>query len=122
YGGIGNATYLFGKDDGDDLIVCGVGKSSILFDEEIEKESVFIASKDDNLFIQYSDEGSIVVKNHKRLKSISLNDGSYITSNDINRIIQEMNSFAASNDLDITNVNEMKNSDEFMQIVMSGWR
>jgi hypothetical protein len=33
-----------------------------------------------------------------------------------------MNSFAASNDLDITNLNEMKNNDEFMQIVMSGWR
>ncbi|MDR1006966.1 MAG: hypothetical protein LBL65_00170 [Campylobacteraceae bacterium] len=54
-------------------------------------------------------------------KSFETYSGSFLTSNDINRIIQDINSFVVDNGTDIRNDNGIKNNDAFMQIVMSGW-
>ncbi|MDR2081182.1 MAG: hypothetical protein LBP54_04775 [Campylobacteraceae bacterium] len=54
-------------------------------------------------------------------RSFETYSDSFLTSNDINRIIQDTNSFAVDNGIDIRNDNDIKNNDAFMQIVMSGW-
>jgi hypothetical protein len=54
-------------------------------------------------------------------RSFETYSDSFLTSNDINRIIQDINSFAVDNGIDIRNDNGIKNNDAFMQIVMSGW-
>ncbi|MDY0238059.1 MAG: calcium-binding protein, partial [Campylobacterales bacterium] len=127
-GGAGNDIYTFNIGDGKDTIIDSSGNDTIVFGESIGKKDISFYFNRNDLKISFTNDNNdiITIKNQTNtnyaIEKLVLEDGSYITSNDINRIIQEMNSFAASNDLDITNVNEMKNNDEFMQIVMSGWR
>lgn len=51
----------------------------------------------------------------------ALSDGNYLTSNDINLIVQSMNSYAASHDIAITSIESVKANSDLMTIVTGGW-
>ncbi|MDD2369875.1 MAG: hypothetical protein PHQ90_11270, partial [Sulfuricurvum sp.] len=55
------------------------------------------------------------------IEKVSLSDGNYLTSNDINTIIQSMNSYASSHDIAITSIDSVKANQDLMNIVAAGW-
>lgn len=80
-----------------------------------------------NIKISYSNEDSINITSfksmsQKRIEKIELDDGSYITYDDINNITQQMNSYATTNGIDITNINNIKLNEDLMNIFESSWR
>jgi hypothetical protein len=50
------------------------------------------------------------------VEKVSLSDGNYLTSNDINTIIQSMNSYASSHDIAITSIDSVKANQDLMNI------
>ncbi|MDR1461215.1 MAG: hypothetical protein LBI78_06170 [Campylobacteraceae bacterium] len=51
----------------------------------------------------------------------NVSDDNFLSLNDINRIIENINSFVVDDGIDMQNCNNIKNNDTIMQIVMSGW-
>ena len=130
-GGNGNDTYVFSKGDGVDSI-SDDGKSTteidkILFNSEITKSDVVFNYTYSNIRISYSNEDLINITSFKslsqrRIERMELADGSYITYNDINNIIQQMNAYATNNGIDITNINNIRQNDGLMNIFENSWK
>jgi Ca2+-binding RTX toxin-like protein len=120
YGEDGDDTYLFSVGDGRDIINDNKGINSILFDEGINKDNISLYVKGNTLNISYSNNDSISATIDS-IETIRLNDGSYLTSSDIELIIQNINAYANDNGIQITSHDDIKNSESLMQIVSSRW-
>ena len=70
-------------------------------------------------------EDSITVKNQElennTVERIQLSDGKYLSNEDINKIIQNMTSYAANNGIEFTNIESVKNNEDLMNLVASSW-
>ncbi|MCK9372553.1 MAG: hypothetical protein M0P91_05100 [Sulfuricurvum sp.] len=55
------------------------------------------------------------------IDTTALSDGNYLTSNDINLILQSMNGYAVSHDISITSMESVKANQDLMTIVTGGW-
>jgi Ca2+-binding RTX toxin-like protein len=120
YGEDGDDTYLFSIGDGRDIINDSKGNNSILFDEGINKDNISLYVKGNTLNISYSNSDSISATVDS-IENIRLNDGSYLTSLDIELIIQNINAYVNDNGIQITSHDDIKNNESLMQIVSSGW-
>ncbi|MDR1614329.1 MAG: hypothetical protein LBS26_02040, partial [Campylobacteraceae bacterium] len=56
-----------------------------------------------------------------KIERIELSDGSYLTNQDIELIIQSINAYAKDNGISISSNDDIRKSDELMQIVNSYW-
>jgi hypothetical protein len=115
--------FLFHKNDSKDIIADNEENDA----KEVKKEDITFYTNGNDLVINYFDNDSVTISNHAnqsyQIESIYLYDGNYLTSNDINRIIQDMNSYIIDDGISIDNIhNSIKNNDEFMQIVMGDWK
>ncbi|XPV69494.1 MAG: calcium-binding protein [Halarcobacter sp.] len=133
-GGNGDDTYVFGLGDGNDTIKEEKsffryfnlsGNDTVLFEEGISSSDIMFNWYRNDLIISYSDNDSIEIKNQRKnkldIENIKLSDGSYLTNNDVENLIQNMISFAAENGVDLTNRNEVQNNSELMNIVNNSW-
>lgn len=130
-GGNGSDTYIFSKGDGVDSISDDGTDTTeidkILFTQEITKSDIVFNYNSSNIKISYSNEDLINITSFKslskkRVERMELADGSYLTYNDINNIIQQMNAYATTNDIDITNINNIRQDDGLMNIFENSWR
>lgn len=55
------------------------------------------------------------------VERIELGNGLFLTNNDINLVIQQVNAFASSQGIVLTNVNDVKNNADLMNIVTNAW-
>ncbi|MDY6119841.1 MAG: hypothetical protein SPI03_00670 [Campylobacter sputorum] len=118
-GGYNDDTYIFARGDGQDIISDNSGNNIIKFQEGIAKEDISFSYSENNLNIQYSNIDIITINNSSY--KIELDDGSFITSNQIAKIIQDLNAFAKDNGIaNITN-DTIRNNQNMMSIVMGGW-
>ena len=53
---------------------------------------------------------------------IILSDGSYLSNNDIENIIQQMNAYAQDNGIDMTNTEAVRNNENLMTIIQNSWK
>ena len=124
---IDNSNYIFGLGDGNNTIYDKFDseKDNIIFGEGINSDDILFNWKNDNLVINYSEEDSIVVKSQKddthSIEEFKLSNGSYLTSSDVENLIQNMIAFADENSIDLTNENEVRNNTELMNIVSNSW-
>ena len=129
FGKEGDDIYYFSKGDGEDIIN---DQSSILDDidtislgSEISKEDIAFFMQEDDLIISYGDEDLITIQNQSEISSgiekVTLSEGSYITSDDISLLIQNINSFASENDMQVDNISDIKQNDQLMSIIAGGW-
>ena len=130
-GSQGNDMYLFSKGDGNDIIEDSyykdAGNDTVRFDKGIKKEDIsFTQDNNGNLNIKYSNIDSVTIKNqtdnNKKIEKIELNNGNFLQSTDMERIIQEMSAYAVDNGIDISSQNNVRNNEALMQIVTSGWQ
>jgi hypothetical protein len=56
------------------------------------------------------------------IEKVQLNDKSYLTSADINLVIQQMTSFATNNGIAFSSVDDVRNNQGLMNIITAAWR
>ena len=130
-GSSGNDIFVFSKGDGIDTVREYAGTDDrIKLGEDIFKENIAIYKDNTDLIIDYGESvgtDRITVLNQcgtdssKYVERIELNDGSYLTNADINTLIQNMTAYAASNDIQVSSINDIKDNANLMNLVAAAW-
>ncbi|MBT3581765.1 cadherin-like domain-containing protein, partial [bacterium] len=125
----GNDTFMFHDGDGVDTID-NRGKTShrndkVQFGRNVDMNDIYFYFNSNDLYINYGDDDRIRIKNQKwssrKIEKVELDNGYYVTDNDINRIIQDMSAFATDQGIDLTNRDEVRANSELMNVVTSSW-
>ncbi|WP_216656289.1 Ig-like domain-containing protein [Campylobacter sp. RM16188] len=140
----GNSATLIGSDGDDVYIISSKSNNNIIKDKElinlinggndtirlsgdITKQDITFSrtgtfSKD--LLVRYKDN-SLIVKNqsnkYSAVEKLELDNGNYITRDQIDKIIQDINAFAKDNGISSINHDTIRNNNDMMNIVMNGW-
>ncbi|MFA5905607.1 MAG: calcium-binding protein, partial [Desulfobacula sp.] len=127
-GGAGNDTYLFNTGDGTDTINNNdaTGFDVVSFLGGIENYSVGLFKNGNNLDIGYGGADKVTVSNFftsadYQIDQVMLSDNTFITAADINRIIQDMAAYAASDGVALTSVDDVRNNDHLMTMIAGSW-
>lgn len=137
-GGAGNDVYVFNIGDGADTVYdydyfgyynsnnyYNAGNDTIQFGEGIQESDISIFKSGSNLILSYGDNDLITVTNQSNvnnaIEKFTLSDGNYLTSNDMNLIIQSMNAYATDHGLSIDSIDTVKANQELMNIVAGAW-
>ncbi len=124
-GSYGNDIYSINLNGANDTIIDSGGDDILLFGENINKEDVIFKFNNDDLQISYSNNDMVTILNQKNssntIEKIELADGNYLTNNDINLLIQNINAYAADNGIDISSNENIKQNEQLMNIVASSW-
>ena len=130
-GAQGSDTYFFNKGDGTDTIFdyanCGSNDvDTIRFGDGVTQEDISFLMKNGNLSIQYSSSDTINVlyaqySTSSQIEKIELSNGSYLTNNDMNLIIQQMSAYASEKGISLSSNDVIQNNQALMQIVSSSW-
>ena len=129
-GGEGNDTYVFGRGDGADTINNSDGSKNrndvIKFKEGIDKSDITFMYSGSNLSIKYGTGDTITVNSYAsntayQIDKIELGNGNFITNSQINKIIQDINAYAKDNGITAISHDTIRNNQDMMDLVMSGW-
>ncbi|NOX35469.1 MAG: hypothetical protein GXP56_17350 [Deltaproteobacteria bacterium] len=56
------------------------------------------------------------------IEKVQLSNGDYLTSSDINLIIQEMTTFSSDNGVALSNMEDVRANQNFMTIIVNSWQ
>ncbi len=86
---------------------------------------VSIFQSGSNLILSYGANDLITITNqsvvNNAIEKFTLTDGNYLTSNDMNFIIQSMNAYASSHDIAIDSIDTVNANQDLMNIVAGAW-
>ena len=129
-GGQGNDTYLFSKGDGVDT-VSDQGKVSdhmdtIRFGSGVTTQDVAFYMQGNDLYLSQGAGDSIKITDQasttSKIEKFELADGHFAGSADVNLIIQQMAAYQQQHtEVNITNVNDVRNNQDLMTIVSNVW-
>ncbi|MDR1007065.1 MAG: hypothetical protein LBL65_00680 [Campylobacteraceae bacterium] len=121
----GDDIYLFNIGDGKDSVYDTGGYDTVKFGDGITKEDISFFKKGSILNISYGNSDTISVSyqtlSSNRIERFELGNGNYMTNQDIELIIQNINAYAKDNGIQITSNDDIRNNQNLMQIVSSGW-
>ena len=126
----GSDTYEFAKGDGQDTIDEWAKKGSsdvdtIKFAEGITQSDVSFTMQHGDMFIQYATDDLIKVQDaddtRGQIEKVELNNGLYVTNDDINLIIQQINAYGVEKGMDHISNSDIQNNPDLMNIVSSAW-
>jgi len=130
-GGTGNDFYQFKLGDGLDVIQENDSTSGNMdhmqFDSAISKAQIAIFKNGNNLEIGYQGDTTdkVTVTNQfttaGQVERFDLVTGQYMTSVDVNLVIQNMTSYASSHGIALTSLSTVQNDQNLMNIVAAGW-
>lgn len=138
-GGSGDDTYLLTKGSNTTTIdenVLGFslfgrwigqngGTDTLKFGEGITQEDISFLMKGNDLLLQYGENEFITINKQKneanRIEKFELNDGSYLTNTDIDRIIQQLSAYGKDHGFHLKDTTQIQNNQALMNIVASGW-
>lgn len=126
-GGSGNDILIGG--DGNDIINDEAGVDDVVqFDKTVDSSKIAIFKEGNDLIIDYGNiagDDVIRIKNQQlennAIERIQLSDNKYLSDGDINKIIQNMTAYAASNGIEFSCMESVKNNEELMNLVASSW-
>ena len=123
-----NSLYLFNLGDGIDTIHDESGTDSILFNSDVSKQNIAVFKDGNNLVIDYGSNANtdqIIIRNYNNnsnsIENIQLSDGTYITNSEINQLIQSLTAYATDNDIQLTNITDVKNNEQLMTLIANSW-
>ena len=129
-GGQGNDTYLFSKGDGVD-VVNDQGKVSdhmdtIRFGSGVTTQDVAFYMQGNDLYLSQGAGDSIQVTDQStttsKIEKFELEDGHFVSSADVNLIIQQIAAYQQQHtEVNIANVNDVRNNQDLMTIVSNTW-
>lgn len=127
-GGIGSDIYIFDGNSGIDSINDTSGSvDKIVFNSDISKTNIAIFIDGSNsLVIDYGSAQGVnvvTVKNQdiNTIEEIELSNGEHLSNNDINKLIQNISSYASENGLQLTNVPDIKSNQDLMNLIANSW-
>jgi hypothetical protein len=139
-GGKGNDTYLFTKGANattiEDKASSGFfffglstnndgGNDTVRFGEGITKNDISFLMNGHDLQLQYGTGELMTVKNqdsaNTKIEKFALDDGSYMTNTDMDKIIQQLNAYKTDNAISISNNDQLRQNQAMMNIIASGW-
>ena len=124
-GGNGDDTYVFNLGDGNDTILESAGTDTIKFGAGIDKEKITFKRISSDLSLKYEDNNikisNYFSNNSYKIEKIELENGEFITSTQINKIIEQLNTYANDNGLTSITHDDIASNQNLMQLVMSGW-
>lgn len=128
YGGRGNDTYNFALGNGRDTIYDTRGSDTVYLDNTVEKNDIAIFMQKSNLIIDYGnfvyqDQVTVLKQRYSAyaVEKVQLNDGTFLTNNDINKIIQSMTAYATNNGIKLSSIETVKNNQDLMNIISNSW-
>ena len=120
-----NTVLKFSKGHGVDDIV-SLGGNEIIEFSGIIKEDISVFMEYGDLYVDTGDSNLIRINSqedeYRQVEKFELEDGSYMTSDDVNKLIQDINAFATDNGLEIGSAADVKKNQDLMNIVTSSWR
>lgn len=129
-GGQGNDTYLFSKGDGVD-VVNDQGKvadhmDTIRFGTGVTTQDVAFYMQGNDLYLSQGAGDSIQVTDQStttsKIEKFELEDGHFVSSADVNLIIQQIAAYQQQHtEVNIANVNDVRNNQDLMTIVSNTW-
>ena len=97
----------------------------IRFGAGITTNDVAFYMEGNNLYLSQGAGDSIQVTdqttNTARIERFELEDGSFVSSADVNLIIQQIAAYQQDTGASITNVNDVRNNQDLMTIVANNW-
>lgn len=117
-GGAGNDTYLFNLGDGQDRIYDSFGHDTLKFGTGIQAQDLWFSRTGRDLSIQVlGKEDNITVEGWfniipRRIETVSMSDGSVLTGNAVQQLIQAMSTFAPQQNSDLSMPEQMQ---QYMQ-------
>jgi len=129
-GGSGNDFYLFSLGDGVDTVSdidsTAGNWDTVRFDESIDKYSLGIFMSGGQLQLgsqSSSDQINILNQNTYagQIEQFTLSDGEFLTTDDVNQVIQNMSSYATANGISFTSLTDVQNNADLLNIVSSAW-
>jgi Ca2+-binding RTX toxin-like protein len=127
-GGVGDDTYQFTSNNNQDTISDTSGYDIIEFDSSNISKSTIALFMDasNNLIVDYGSipgNNTITIQNQSTnsIEKIQLNYGTFITNTDINSLIQSMTAYATNHNMQLTNIDQVKNNADLMNLVSNSW-
>ncbi|WP_353663276.1 Ig-like domain-containing protein [Hydrogenimonas sp. SS33] len=129
-GGDGSDTYLFRKGDGADVVADraqngGSGLDVVKFGEGVGIEDISFVAEEGDLLVRYGESDTVKIRQAGeeagRIERMELDDGAYLTSDDIELIVQQINAFTEEKGLDHISNNDVRNNPDLLNIVASAW-
>ena len=129
----GDETFIFNIGDGNDVIYNRGGDDTIVFESSVSKENIaFFMDSSGDLFVDYGEDAGndiIQIENQKSssyaIESFKVTDESgksyLLTSDDINKLIQDMSAYAADNGISINSAADVKENPDLMNLVANSW-
>ena len=126
-GGAGDDIYIFNTGDGVDTINETSGYDRILFESGVDLDDVALFRNGNHLEIGYGTTDKITVTNHfvnnnYKIDEVELFDGHFLTSADIDAIIQQMSAYAVQEGITISSLDSVRQNEDLMTIVSSSWQ
>ncbi len=101
------------------------GYDTVRFDKGITKNDVSFLMKGNDLLLQYGDNEFVTIKNQKneanKIEKLQLDDGSYLSNTDIDRIVQQINAYSKDHGFHLKDNTQIQNNQALMNIVAAGW-
>jgi len=125
-GGAGSDTYGFSLGNGSDVIDdCGSDKAqdTISFDAYVSRDAIAFFEDGTSLRIAYEDSDYITILNQDTtgIEEVETSDGFFLTDSDINKLIQDLTSYANDHDISLTSVDDVKGNQELMNMIVNSW-
>lgn len=139
-GGNGNDTFIINSNSNNTIIkdkeyvnlVDGGDDRLIIKDaNKVDISFKFTGAFNKDLTISYKTKDTnqtktILLQNQSNknssIETISLDDGSFITNNQINKVIQDLNSYANDNGINLNNQDDFTTNPDIMQIYINAWQ
>ena len=81
--------------------------------------------KGNDLLLQYGESEFITIQNQKneanRIEKLQLDDGSYLTNTDMDKIIQQLSAYSKDHGFHLKDNTQIQNNQAMMNIVAAGW-
>ena len=90
----------------------------------ILKEDIALFQDGTNLIIDFGNNSQVTIKeqsSYNMIEEVKLSNGNFVSDSDIDLIIQNMTAYAQDNGIALNNIDDVKNNQNIMQIVSSGW-
>ena len=75
--------------------------------------------------LAYGDDDVITITDqfntNNAIETITLEDGNYLSSDDLDLIIQSINAYASEKGIAVNSVDTVRSNQELMNIIASGW-
>ena len=133
----GDDTYIFNRGDGQDTIYdfgrsgndynyYNAGNDTLKFGDGITAEDVIFYMDGDNLVIDYSNGDKVTIQSqnsdNNAIEKVQLNDGTYLSNIDIQRVITNVAIYADENNIDISTPEAIRANAQIKSIYENSWR